>query len=68
MPKTEERLATGVEPLLSVDDLAACLKVHRNTIYRWIRQSHFPQPIRCGRGLRWSAHVVRDWIAEQGGE
>ena len=67
MPKIEDQVG-HIEPLLSVDDLCDLFKVHRNTVYRWLREKTFPQPKKVGRSFRWRLSVVKDWIESEGDE
>lgn len=56
---TEEHWAT-------VDDVAAHLKVTRDTVYRWIDRRKFPVH-RVGRILRFRISEVDDWVERGGG-
>jgi len=60
------RGAVVEQELLTVDEVAALLKVHRRTLERWIRAREFPPPrrIRGGR-RRWSPEAVRKWFNRQ---
>lgn len=40
--------------------------VTRSTVYRWMRESDFPEPIRVAPGcVRWSEREIEEWIASR---
>jgi len=45
--------------------LAARYSVSRSTIWRWVREGQFPQPIKLGGSTRWAEVAVLAWEAEQ---
>jgi len=56
--KAENRIV-----MLTLDELSALFKVHKNTIRRWRSVGKFPEPIELpGGGLRWRADVVERFI------
>jgi excisionase family DNA binding protein len=55
----------GVEPLWSVDDLAAFLGVPVATIYDWRVDGRGPVGIRVGRHIRFARQDVSAWVASQ---
>jgi len=48
--------------LLTVDDVAARLQVHKNTIYEYVKSGVMPSPMRLSGQLRWSPHAIEEWI------
>ena len=51
--------------LLTVDELAAYLKVPVGTIYAWRHRSVGPEGIRVGRYIRFRAEDVETWLSDQ---
>ena len=51
--------------LLTVDELAAELKVSRKTILNWRSQGVGPAGFRVGRAVRYRRDVVAQWLADQ---
>lgn len=55
---------------LKVGDLSEWLNVSRSTIYRWVEQNHFPNPVILGLGkddgqrsvTRWKRSDVEAWL------
>lgn len=65
------------EAFLKVGDLSDWLNVSRSTIYRWVEQNHFPQPVILGVGnedgrssvSRWRRSEIQAWLdAREHGE
>jgi len=47
-------------------DLTDLLKVHRNTIWTWIREKDFPKGMALGgAGRRWTTSEVSAWLNKQ---
>lgn len=41
--------------------LAKALEVHRNTVWRWVREGRLPPPVRLSPGCsRWPSTVLED--------
>jgi hypothetical protein len=56
-----------IEPMLSIDDLAAILSCSRRLIERMRTAGRVPQPdLHVGRMPRWRPETIRRWIAEGG--
>ena len=53
----------GLEPLLSIDTVAAYLGVPVATIYDWRVDGKGPRAVRIGRHLKFLRSDVRDWVA-----
>jgi predicted DNA-binding transcriptional regulator AlpA len=64
------RLETlGIDPLLTIDDLAAWLRKSRQALYKWHRRGYGPTPVRVGSELRYPRSVVQAWLeAQQNGK
>jgi len=45
--------------------LAARYSVSRSTIWRWVREGQFIQPIKLGGSTRWPEAAVLAWESEQ---
>jgi predicted DNA-binding transcriptional regulator AlpA len=70
-PRPEVRrgptLKAGLEPMLSLDDLAALLSCSRRLVERMRSAGKIPRPdIHVGRCPRWKPETIRKWI-ERGG-
>lgn len=63
--ETTTAKSSGLEPLLSVEELSEYLGVPVKTIYDWRRTGHGPCAIRMGRHLKYASSDVRDWLAQQ---
>jgi excisionase family DNA binding protein len=64
--KTASRAPTRSESrseLLTVDDVAAVLKVPKSTLYQWSYQGEGPPVVRVGRHLRYPGDLLDLWIA-----
>lgn len=57
--------ATGLEPLLSVEDLAEYLGIPVATIYDWRVDGKGPRAIRVGRHVKFAVSDVNAWIAQR---
>lgn len=53
------------EPLWSVHEVAAYLKLPVNTLYQWRRKGYGPLSGRIGKHLRYRPIDVRQWFANQ---
>jgi predicted DNA-binding transcriptional regulator AlpA len=57
---------TGARPqLLTIAEVLDMLSMSRSGFYRLIRNSEFPEPLRIGHGVRYSAPEVEAWIEAQ---
>jgi excisionase family DNA binding protein len=54
-----------IDPLLSVDELAAWLNVPKQTIYTWRKSGTAPPAYQLGRGLRFQQSDVERWLADR---
>lgn len=55
----------GLDPLMSVDELAEYLGVPVRTVYDWRTTGHGPRGIRIGRHLKYSVPDVVAWMKER---
>ena len=64
MPKTKPIVTSlaPIEPLLTPDDVAALLKVHKRTVTRLCEAGDLPMPFKVGGGLRWKANDVQEFL------
>jgi excisionase family DNA binding protein len=53
------------DKLLTADDLAAYLQIHRKTVYRMLRRTRLPC-YRVGNQWRFSKQKIDEWLAEEG--
>jgi excisionase family DNA binding protein len=59
-------LVNAEERWVDVDEVAAHLRVARDTVYRWIEAKGFPAH-RAGRLLRFKLSEVDEWVVRCGG-
>lgn len=55
----------GLEPLISVEQLAAYVGLPRQTIYDWRVSGKGPKAYRIGKHLRFAVSDVRAWVEQQ---
>jgi len=66
--RPKRTLPSGIEPLLSIDDIAALLSCCRRLVERMRSAGKIPKPdIKIGKMPRWKAATIRAWI-ERGGK
>lgn len=63
--KTHTNPLNGLDPLLSIDELAEYLGVSIKTIYEWRQTGRGPVGIRVGRHLKFAVSDVRTWLDEK---
>src|SRR3954447_5682531 len=63
--RTEQSPRSGLDPLLSVAELAEYLGVPARTVYDWRQTGHGPTGIRIGRHLKYAVSDVTAWIDAQ---
>ena len=51
--------------LLTQGEVAALLRVHRGTIWRWCKLGLFPAPMKIGRTRMWDEREIEDWKQSQ---
>jgi hypothetical protein len=57
-----ERISSGVDALVDVNELAEMLRCHPETIRRNNRAGELPDPIPHRKNLLWSREVISAWI------
>jgi excisionase family DNA binding protein len=62
---TDTNPLSGLDPLLSIGELAEYLGVPIKTIYEWRQTGRGPVGIRMGRHLKFAVSDVRNWIENQ---
>ncbi len=60
--KTGPRASSGLDPLLSIEDLAEYLGVPVTTIYDWRVDGKGPCGVRVGRHVKFTVTDVLAWI------
>ena len=56
---------SGLEPLMSIEELSEYLHVPVRTLYYWRLAGKGPCAIHVGRQLRYFVSDVHDWLASQ---
>ncbi len=51
--------------LLTVDELAAILRMNPKSVYRYVAERKVPGVVRIGRTMRFNREVVLRWLAGQ---
>ncbi len=55
--------AEALPELLTVEEVAALLRVHRNTVYQLLADKKIPGIVKVGRAVRANKAIVLAWIA-----
>jgi excisionase family DNA binding protein len=63
--ETDTPIVSGLEPLLSIEELAKYLDVPVATLYDWRVDGKGPCAIRIGRRVKFAVSDVNAWIARQ---
>ena len=51
---------------LNINDITNSLKIDKDTLKKWIKDSKFPPPMKMGdRVTLWSYAVIENWVAQQ---
>jgi len=51
------------ERLIDIKEVADITGLKRATIYKWIKESKFPKPLKLGeKASRWKLSSIMDWI------
>ena len=56
---------SGLEPLLSIEELSEYLNVPIRTLYDWRLAGKGPCAVHVGRQLRYFVTDVHDWLSDQ---
>lgn len=63
--KTTQPTLSGLEPLMSIEELSEYLHVPVRTLYDWRLAGRGPCAIHIGRQLRYFMSDVHEWLASQ---
>ncbi len=63
--ETNTPTLSGLEPLLSIEELSAYLNVPIRTLYDWRLAGKGPCAVHVGRQLRYFVRDVHDWLRDQ---
>ena len=63
--ETETNPLSGLDPLVSITELAEYLGVPVKTIYEWRQSGRGPACIHIGRHLKFALSDVQAWLDEQ---
>jgi excisionase family DNA binding protein len=55
-----------IEPLWTIEDVAAYLRIPVDTLYQWRHRRTGPSAFKVGRHLRYDPADVRVWLTRQG--
>lgn len=58
----------GVDPVITIAEIAAWLQLAEPTLHRWVTEGKFPKGFKLGRTTRWKMSVVQAWIDRQEAE
>lgn len=51
------------QPIIRINKMLQLLDCSRTTLYRWVRNGQFPEPLRNGsRTIGWPISVYEEWI------
>ncbi|MBX7269252.1 helix-turn-helix domain-containing protein [Micromonospora sp. Llam7] len=53
------------EPLWTIEDVSAFLRIEVNTLYQWRSRRTGPRAFKVGRHLRYDPSDVRSWLTDQ---
>ena len=48
--------------LLTYDEVAQTVGVVRQTVWKWVREGNFPQPVKVSGTVRFRARDIEDWV------
>lgn len=64
-PPTTGTGAVGLEPMLTIDELAEYLALPVRTLYDWRLSGRGPCAVHVGRQLRYLVFDVESWLSQQ---
>jgi prophage regulatory protein len=51
------------DKLLRISDVSERLRISKSTIYKWVKDGRFPEPIILGDGAsRWVEGEINEWL------
>lgn len=62
------RTEANLPPLCRISHLLPILPMARSTLWLWVRQGRFPQPLKFGAITLWRREDVLDWVSRTGGD
>lgn len=51
-----------MEQLLTIKEVVQITGFKKSTIYKFIRENKFPQPLKFGKSSRWIKSEINEWI------
>ena len=63
--KTEKHLFEKEKRFLRLPDICRKLGISKSTIYLWITQKRFPEPLKIGRMSVWLESQVDEWMLKK---
>lgn len=51
-----------MEQLLNVKEVAQFTRLHKSTIYRFVKEGKFPKPIKIGSASRWKKEDLVSYL------
>jgi len=51
-----------MEQLLTIKEVVQIIGFKKSTIYKFIRENKFPQPLKFGKSSRWKKSEIELWI------
>lgn len=52
------------EKIYTIDEVCAYFKVHRNTLYRWVKEGQL-EAVKFGRALRFTQTAISKFVQSQ---
>lgn len=59
--------AAGESEVLTVEEVAALLRLNRKTVYSMVQRNEIPGARECGRAIRFHRSTVLSWLASGSG-
>jgi predicted DNA-binding transcriptional regulator AlpA len=53
-----------MDKFYSAEEIIGLLGISRKTLDNWIKEGHFPKPIKIGRRIFWRKEIVDNYILE----
>ena len=62
------RTEANLPPLCRIRHLLPVLPIARSTLWLWVRQGRFPQPLKFGAITLWRREDVLEWVSRTRGD